>query len=404
MIGLCLLALVSSAFAAITKSPPTSDGTSPTQATPITINPKLRKALLEALTSYDGDESTEVVDDETSTINSTTEDIDETTDGPTFVKIHTFAIDGDKSDENEVIKTIIITRPRTTLTPPKEQVTNAIDDDVEIKFGKTPDPVSDNESDKSNNVQQGRSIESRNLAKEEKPKKKASEKSVTKPITPFTTTTTTLPPPVTNADGENIEKVEDVKIQPAPLAYSFTVQQDINGLPKKVFPLFKNQNQVKVTPTVAPSTTVQATTTTVIQSQNQQLLSSFEIKQRQLEEQIRLLQARQREQDEIIRRHQLLQEQQNRQQLLQEQQNRQQQQRNQFEEELRQRQRFEQEQAFLLRQQQAQQVQQPQQQALLAPPAPVTNVQFIPSIPVGHTVGISVEQQLPFKGKVSFFN
>ena len=406
---MCLLAVLSSALAAITKAP--TRGTSATEANPITIDPKLRKALLEALTSYGGDESTEAVDDETSTYGSTTEE--DTTDSPTFVKIHTFAIDGDKSDENEVIKTIIISRPRTTLTPPKEQVTNSIDDEVAIKFGKTPDPVSDKETDESDNIQIVRSIEAKSSnVKEEKPKKKASEKSVTKPITPFTTTTTTLPPPVTNSDGENIEKVENVNIQTAPLAYSFTVQQDINGRPNNVFPLFKNQiNEKKANPlpTVAP-TTIQASTTTV--NTNQQLLSSFEYKQRQLEDQIRFLQARQREQDEIIRRHQLVQDQQSRQQQLQDQQNRQQQQRNNFEEELRQRQRFDedqrqrqrfdQEQAFLLRQQQAQQQVQQPQTSLLAPVSSSGNVQFIQSIPIGHTVGISVEQQLPFKGPSEF--
>lgn len=426
MIGVCLMAFMSSAFASITKAPPT-DETSPTQASPITINPKLRKALLEALSNYDGDDSTEAFDDETSTISSTTEEFDDTTNNPTLVKIHTFAIDGDKSDENEVIKTIIITRPRTTLTPPKEQVTNSIDDEVEIKFGKTPDPVNDKESNKADNIQLVRSVEARNSAnvekKEEKPKKKASEKSVTKPITPIPTTTT-LPPPVTNADGDNIEKVEDLKIQQAPLLAAFTVEQDINGQPNKVISLFKNQqsqvsdkkifnmqfkaSQPIPSPTTAPVTTVQASTA----NSNLQQLSNFELKQRQLEEQIRFLQVRQREQDEIIRRHQLLQDQQNRQQQQRNRFDEEQQQRNRFEEEQRQRQRFEeeqrqrqrfdQEQAFVLRQQQqAQQVQQPQTQALIAPPSSV-NVQFIPSIPVGHTVGISVEQQLPFKGPSEF--
>lgn len=443
MIGVCLLALVSCTAGAITKPPPTTGETTP--ATTITINPRLRKALLEALNNYDGDESTEA-DDETTTASSATEGFDETTDQPSFIKIHTFAIDGDKSDENEVIKTIIITRPRTTLTPPKD-TTNRIDDDqdqVQINFSKVPDPVNE-DSDKTDNVQLVRSVESRKLVNEdekktEKPKKKASVKAVTKPITPRTTTTT-LPPPVTNADGENIEKVakEDVKILQAPLLAAFTVQQDINGQPKNVISLFKNPSQsnvndmriinmefrpsqqIQVSPqtTSPPVSTVQDATV----NSNQQLLTAFENKQRELEQHIRFLQARQRDQDEIIRRQQLQQEQQNRQNQILEQnrqnqfqeQNRQnilQEQRNRFEEEQRQRQRFDeeqrqrqrqqQEQQFLLRQQQAQAVQQPQNQALQAPPSSSPNVQFIPSIPVGHTVGISVEQQLPFKGPVEF--
>jgi hypothetical protein len=87
MIGVCLLALVSCATAAITKAPPTG--------TTVTINPKLRKALLEALSSYDGEDSTEAGDEATTF---STDFPDDSTDSP-FVKIHTFAIDGDKSDE-----------------------------------------------------------------------------------------------------------------------------------------------------------------------------------------------------------------------------------------------------------------------------------------------------------------
>lgn len=431
MIGMCLLALVSCAFAAVTKAPPTS------AATAITINPKLRKALLEALSNYDGEDSTEADDDEATTASNVTEDFEDSTNNPSFINIHTFAIDGDKSDENEVIKTIIITRPRTTLTPPKDPSNDISErrDQVQIKFNKTPDPINE-ENDKTDNIQLVRSVEPRNSAsginkKDEKPKKKASEKSVTKPITPQpTTTTTTLPPPVTNADGENIEKVakEDVKISQAPLLAAFTVQQDANGQSKKVISLFNNPQQSNVNskriinmefkasqqvpsvaPTLAPSTTIQGQNL----NSNQQYLNAFEQKQRQLEDQIRFLQARQREQDEIIRRHQLLQEQQNRQNSVDQQRLRfdedqrlrfdeDQRQRQRFDEELRQRQRFEQEQQFYLRQQKAQTAQQPQAQALQATPSSSVNVQFIPSVPLGHTVGISVEQQLPFKGPVEF--
>ena len=424
MIGVCLVALVSCALAVVTKPPPTNEETA-TPATAITINPKLRIALLEALNSYDGEDSTEVGNDE-STTSGVTSDFEDITNKP-FVKIHTFAIDGDKSDENEVIKTIIITRPRTTLTPPKNpsrEISNR-QDQVAINFDKSTDPVNA-ENDASISIHLARSVESSNSVnssdrKEEKPKKKASEKSVTKPITPQTTTTT-LPPPVTNADGQNIEKVakNDVKILQAPLLAAFTVQQDVNGQSKKVISLFKNpqENDVNqkrifnmefkasqpvptVAPTLAPSTTIQFQN----ENSNQQLLSAFELKQRQLEQQIRFLQARQREQDEIIRRHQLLQDQQSRQNFVEQQRSRfedEQRQRQKYEEDQRQRQRYEQEQQILLRQQQAQALQQPQTQPLQAPPSPSANVQFIPSIPIGHTVGISVEQQLPFKGPFEF--
>lgn len=426
--GACLLALVTFSLAAVTQSPPTAVTS---QTSPITIDPKLRKALLDALTNFDSEDSTEIEDSSATTSSSTTEDFEASTNNPSFVKIHSFAVDGDKSGENEVIKTIIISRPRTTLTPPKEPSNNVEErkDYVQIKFTKIPDPITE-ENEQVPNIQQARSVETRLTVnadrKEEKSKKKASEKSITKPITPATTTT--LEPPTTNEDGENIEKVakEDIRIQQAPLLAAFTVQQDVNGQPEKIISLFKNPTRNEINPkriinmefrasqpvessqitklsTQAPSTTIQATLNT--QNSNQQLFA-FEQKQRLLEDQIRFLQAKQRDQEEIIKRHQLHDEQQIRQKLFQDQQYRQQlaeQQNQRYLEEQRQRQRYEQEQQFLLRQQQAQALQQPQTQALEAPSAPSSvNVQFVPSIPLGHTVGVSVEQQLPFKGPVEF--
>jgi hypothetical protein len=244
MIGVCLLALLSTTFAAITRAPLNSTQ----RSTPLSISPKLRKALIEALNNYDGEDSTEEreVGDETTTLSTTTEEIDAdtTTDNPSFIKIHTFSIDGDNSNENEVIKTIIITRPKTTLTPPKPL---ANDDQVQIKFGKTLDPLNE-ESDKNNNVQQVRSVESRTPAnntekKVEKPKKKASEKAITKTsIIPSITTPRSFDTVTTNADGKNVEKVvkDGVKIQQAPLLAAFTVQQDANGNAQKVISLLRD--------------------------------------------------------------------------------------------------------------------------------------------------------------------
>jgi len=374
--------------------------------------------LLEALSNFEGEDSTES-SDESTTI--TSEEIEDVTNNPAIIKVHSFSIDGDKSDENEIIKTIIISRPRSTLTPPKPD-----EDTVQINFGSTPDPVT-TFADKSDNIVSPRSTKSQIEAdkKEEKPKKKASEKTITKPVTPQTTTTT-LPPPVTNADGENIEKVakDGVKIFQAPLLAAFTVQQDINGQPNKVISLFKNpQQEVKdnkrivnmefrasqpefvAQSTQAPLTTLRLPNVSQAPVEQQRIISIYEEKQRQLEEQIRLLQARQREQEEFIRRHQFVEqrlrfeEDQRRQQASQQQnvfqQQEAQQQQNAFHQQ-------QQQNAFQQQQQQIQSVQQPQTAALIAPPSPSVNFQFIPSIPVGHTVGISVEQQLPFKGPVEF--
>lgn len=392
--------LLSAATAAINETPHT---TSPKDTTTsVTINPKLRKALLEALSNFEGNESSDS-SGETTTI--TSDEIEEVTNNPSIIKVHSFSIDGDKSDENEIIKTIIISRPKTTLTPP---IPTSEDNHISIKFGSTPDPINAF-SEKTVTFVSQRSIDSRIdiERKEEKHKKKASEKSFTKPIS--THTTTTLPPPVTNADGENIEKVEKdgVKIFQAPLLAAFTVQQDINGQPNKVISLFKNpqhetttnenkriinmefrasqalpNNEVTTQSPQAPLTTLKLPNVSQIPQEQQKLISIYEQKQRQLEEQIKLLQARQREQEEFIRRHQILE------------------QRLKYEEQ--QRRQHEQQQFAFRQQSQIQSVPQPQAAALIAPPSPLSNVQFIQSIPVGHTVGISVEQQLPFKGPIEF--
>lgn len=254
MIGVCLLAtlmLSTTSFAAITRGPSTTNNSSTTsRTTPLNISPKLRKALIEALNNYDGEDSTEA-NDETTTFSSTEEnEVSETTttDNPSSViKIHTFSIDGDDSNENEVIKTIIITRPKTTLTPPKQQL---LDDQVQIKFGKSPDPLNTGESDNSLNAQQVRSVESRNKLstaseKKETTKKKATEKATKAPTTPSITTAAVES--VTNAaDGNklNTEKVskDEVKIQQAPLLAAFTVQQDANGKPHKVISLLQKSD------------------------------------------------------------------------------------------------------------------------------------------------------------------
>lgn len=59
----------------------------------------------------------------------------------------------------------------------------------------------------------------------------------TRKSTTTTTTTTTTPRPTHNEDGENIELVDDIKIQEAPLVTAFTVDLDERGTTKKVVPL-----------------------------------------------------------------------------------------------------------------------------------------------------------------------
>lgn len=424
----------------------TTPGPEEQNTKPIVIDPKLRRALLQALSTLESENNsaTEVgLDDTTET---TTYDAEiEDTATPAIVKIHSFAVDGDNlsnGSSDEIFKTIIISKPRSTLEPPKDTDNNKIDNDdnrIRIKFS-APNPTDQLDLVQAQNIQLARSVITKedNERKIEKPKKKATEKQEK-----FKPTTTTLPPPVTNSEGENIERVNegDVKIFSAPLLAAFTVQQDRNGNANKITSLFRNQDQkfeaqsqrnnfkpsqpiasvtalpaqpitnpVQTSQAVQPASQVQQFSA---QNQNAQQLK-FEERQRQLEQQIYILQARQREQDNIIRQHQLLQEQQKRQQNLFNDQ------RFRFEEEQRLRLKNEQEQFFFRQNQQNQQNFQNNQNiqnnqnnqnnvalkpALQPLQAPVPNnvaIQFIPSIPLGHSVGISVEQQLPFKGPVEF--
>lgn len=390
---------VSSIVSSSTESNSNEDSTAAT--TPILITSKLRKALLEALHNYQNDD-----DDEQSS--TTTDSVEETSTATTpIITVHSFAAEADDDDDdetrednsgsNEIIRTIVIQKPRSTLQPPKEPETNNLNNKADGRRSNRAEDTAVGENIQISNIQFPKSeIDSK--IKPEKSKKKAFEKLEKAGKATLTTTTTTVPPPVTNADGENIEKTKEINIEQAPLLSAFTVLQDENGTPKQIVPLFKILNRNKATqapfrpsqpipasiPISTSSTTQFVSTThptkpsvTASQPNQQQQFDrqSIEQKQRELEQQILALQAKQREYEELIRRNQFLEQQRIR---------------NEADERQRQEQ--------LIRQRQQLQ----EQQTPPLPPQQSRPVQFqiIPS--VSHSIGVSVEQQLPFKQPAEF--
>ncbi|XP_053688467.1 putative uncharacterized protein DDB_G0268364 [Sabethes cyaneus] len=434
----------------------------------IRIDPVLRKALLRALRHLkerqeEVEESEQLTDSNTTEENFATTILDEILEESTGhdripnVRYHSYTADteGDKGD-NEIIKTIIISKPKTTLVPPKPDLLQPI----------VPDPIKEQENDvDSNQVTRSVASGSNNnldVSRDERPitgdkniaivtpepdttatVQSASTESVT------TTSTTTPKAPTHNADGENIEKVksEDVKIYQAPLVAAFTVQQDQQGIPRNVIPLLqsppkKNAPEFK-SPTPVPIPVVQSAPV-VAQAQppagvstvGQLNTRALEEKNRILEQQLITLQTQQRIQEQLLRT-KIIQEQQ----IILQQQQQLQQQRFRLEEETRLRlQKFEEEQRFFRQQQQQLQqqqfkLQQQQQQQQIFKSLPVQQqqpiiqqsqqlqqvslqqqpqfiqelprnspaVQFIPSVSLpGKAIPISVEQQLPFKEPVEF--
>jgi len=295
-------------------------------APPTKLDPVLRKALLKALSNLDKDSETgEDVDSTTVEATTAGEDLEESTKNERpLIRVSSFLIDASNqtfhSDSGEeIIKTIIIKKPRTTLTPPLKQV----------KAGNflNLDPVRDPENDiEIDSVQVARSVATSVTANEVS----SEERTTTTTAAP---TTTTPEPPTTDEIGQNIENVkpEDVKIYSAPLVAAFSVQQDEQGNPKQVISLFKQlnaQNEVKPAKPVmafknepiAVATTVRPTTESPIitrpdtstiffttqRNDNNDPFLALEQKNRQLEEQITFLRQQQRQHQELLRQQQAL--------------------------------------------------------------------------------------------------
>lgn len=375
------------------------------EAPTVRIDPTLRKALLKALNNLEKD--SDEFDGTTNNFFTTTESeelLEESTasdhfNGPNVqFSAYTFDQNSSKSDDledNTIYKTIIV--PKSTLSPPKES--------PHFSFNE-PDPVKE-EDIHIETVQLARSV-STNIKSNDILGQKISDtvltlskQALTSTAAPATTTTikeTTLAPetstspkpstttteaPVTNADGENIEKVNDVQIHQAPLVAAFTVQQDAQGLPKSVMPLFKQLIDPQNQPTKQPA---RVSIPNSINFALNPYQFALEAKQRELEQRIQFLQSQQRHQEQIFRQQQ--------QQLFFEQRFR-------AEEEQRLRQRFEQEQRFRLQNIPLQQ----QQFPISIRQGPV---QIIPSLSLSNnnlnkiSNTLPVNQQLPVKDAASF--
>ncbi|GAB0093606.1 hypothetical protein DMENIID0001_087700 [Sergentomyia squamirostris] len=368
----------------------------------VRIDPILRKALLKALSNL---EREELEDENTTTESSTTlseELLEESTssDRKPLVQYHTYIIDSNNtnrdSDGDTIFQTIIL--PKTTLSPPKQEKTEK----KKIVFS-VPDPVKDSDikietvqlaRSVTTNVQANEIFDDRQVVKTTPSKDLIKTTSTT--TFPSTTTagTTTTEAPVTNADGQNVEKVKDVQIHQAPLVAAFTVQQDALGLPKSVVPIYKHAEPqsattiqsvpaIQVLPQAQPQTPLLPTPTSYQQA--------LEQKQRELEQKIQLLQAQQRQQEHLIRQHQFFQEQQN----LQRQQHLLLEQRLRIEEQRLRQQQYEQEQRI-------QRLRQRLPLPLSRSPGADGNVQLLSSLSLTPPNGVLLEQQLPVKGPVNF--
>ncbi|XP_058444837.1 putative mediator of RNA polymerase II transcription subunit 12 [Malaya genurostris] len=463
---LCITALL---LALVSASSDSSDDSSDSQSRNpdvkrIRIDSTLRKALLRALRHLKDrqeEESDQLNDSNTTEENFSTTLLDEILEESTYsdretnIRYHSYEAADSTSDNgsNEIIKTIIISKPKTTLIPPKVDL---------LRSESVPDPIKERENDVDSNqvarsVSSGSGTNNLDETKDEKssitvvtPIPSVVTSQVTPTETVSTTTTTTTKAPTHNADGENIEKVksEDVKIYQAPLVAAFTVQQDQLGVPHNVIPLLQVPTKkapvdfTGATPSFPKIIPISQASSTTNQNQNPPTVQTpvplntraLEEKTRLLEQQLITLQNQQRIQEQLLR-NKIIQEQQ----LILQQQQQLQQQRFRLEEETRIRlQKFEEEQRlfrqqqqqlqqqqFKLQQQQQQQQplfkqfpvqqqpnnqqsqplqqQQPQAQFIQELPRTGPAVQFIPSVSLpGKSIPISVEQQLPFKEAVDF--
>lgn len=274
------------------------------------LDPVLRKALLRALSNLENEsETTEEEDSSSTTVETTT---DEST-RRSEVRISSFLIDASNATAEdsgeEIIKTIIIKKPRTTLTPPFK--------DSHLGAFAHPDPLNETNDIEIDSVQAARSVSASVSANAV-----SSESSEERPSS-TTTSTTTTPAPTTNADGENIENVkeEDVKIFQAPLVAAFTVQQDERGTPKHVIPILRQadnelkpakpimsfKNEPISTTTEFPLSDLSSSSSSFFTTPRNEVKDSLlvlEQRNRLLEEQIAYLRAQQHQQEELYRQQQ----------------------------------------------------------------------------------------------------
>lgn len=332
MLALVAFCLIASSLAQDTTTELYSDKLNTIEPKPsVRLDPYIRKALLKALSELEESDNTTTGSDttdettayESDTFTTGVESIPETYTEKEGIQIHSFIVNGQSAfDSNSSSPTVIdsnISILSTTTGNVENQVTATLPTSASF-----PEIFQTKESDV--NIQQTRSIVS--SSKLNTDKNVTPIKSTPKPRpTTTTTTTTTTPKPTHNEDGENIEEVDkqDVQVFQAPLVAAFTVQQDSQGLPKKVIPIYQQTNDknfVRPRPMSSPiSTAMPALSVGQIVpsvninqqlpqhdfiSQQLALQRQLEEKQRFLEDQLRLLQQQQRQQEELLRKQQFL--------------------------------------------------------------------------------------------------
>ncbi|KAJ6638527.1 hypothetical protein Bhyg_11263 [Pseudolycoriella hygida] len=347
---LTTVALVSQA----TALPDKNDVDSKSPSVVSRLDPVLRKALLQALSNLERNTSEDEENVEFDSTTSTTvsdEILEESTiaDQTPAIQYHSFVVDSknDTSADDEIIQTIIVKAPQPTVSSSLDvdEVSEQSDNDVIIKFDKL-DPVKESDI-RVETVQVARSVspsirtnEITGETEDESATSKSSTKQLKKVTTykpsTTTTTTTTTEAPTHNEDGENIERVKenDVKIYQAPLVTAFTIQQDGNGLPKNVIPLYKqdvvpasmalpveqfsfSSHQTSQNFQNVPTRNAAPPPTFSVQTPHQPQPPVFNVntfaleqKQKQLEQQIAYLQEQQRKQEVLFRQQQSYQDQQ----------------------------------------------------------------------------------------------
>lgn len=389
------------------------------EAPTVRIDPVLRSALLKALSNLEK-ESDELGGTTTENFFTSTtaseELLEESTSSdrlqaPPAVHFTAFTFDRNSSesdpDDNTIYKTVIV--PKTTLSPPRQAPAVVFSDpdpvklqDIHIETVQVARSVAT--SIQANDIKEGSKVSDKVLALSKSaltstsaPATTTTSSTTTSSTGAPTPTTTTTEAPVTNADGENIEKANDVQIHQAPLVAAFTVQQDAQGLPKSVMPIFKQL----IDP--APQQPLRIPNQGPINFGINPYHFALEAQERELVQRIQYLQNQQRQQEQLYRQQQ--------EQVFFEQRFR-------AEEEQRLRQRFEQEQRFRLQGPFAQQQQQlplplvqlPQRTPPVVRSGPGAPVQVIPSVSLSNNNnqkqnqinGLPSQQQLPVKDAGTF--
>lgn len=312
------------------------------------LNPTLRKALLQALNKYDAEASD--TDDDTEGDSASTDPNDTSVpeilvsgddinsrpiavlnDQVASVQYHSVVVDSSNitasDNDNEIIRTIVVNSSDKLLSNNK---INVDDESVNAnRFDAKLDPTKDSNFANTDSLQVARSVGTAIRSNEiEGQSAKETNPSIKFTTSTTTTTTTTTEAPTHNEDGENIEKVrnDDVVIFQAPLVTAFTIQQDINGQAKKVFPIVNTNNRVssqisfipsQSLPTfessipAAPAPTMQPPIIPAQQFQQFQQPQIFndislQQKQQELQQQVLYLQQQQRQQEAVFRDQQLL--------------------------------------------------------------------------------------------------